>query len=263
LGPNETKQFGSNTLKPTFKKFDLTGFWPLSSTLTTDLTRDKGFQVLIDGRSSQSAIRFESARGVEEMDSIKSCLAIAIIILASSFSLIAQEHTPRPPVVTPGPKPTTPVSPIDNGGWVRFTSELGRFSVLMPQMPGPKVSETTQGQYGPYTTHIFVVKAPPSIFLIGWVEYDPNFNFNGQAELEANRDNFVKGFNATLLDSRALTIDGYQAIEFIAETKDRRFKSRVYLVGRRPYQIVIGSPKDEDDSVSVNRFFNSFKVSPN
>ena len=34
------------------------------------------------------------------------------------------------------------------------------------------------------------------------------------------------------------------------------------MVGRRPYQIVIGSPKGQDDSANVKRFFNSFKVSP-
>jgi hypothetical protein len=32
------------------------------------------------------------------------------------------------------------------------------------------------------------------------------------------------------------------------------------MVGRRPYQIVIGSPKGYDDTASVNRFFKSFKV---
>ncbi len=48
------------------------------------------------------------------------------------------------------------------------------------------------------------------MFLIGWVDYDPSFNFNRQAELEANRDNFVKGLKATLAEHVAqLTIDGY------------------------------------------------------
>jgi hypothetical protein len=71
--------------------------------------------------------------------------------------------------------------------------------------------------------------------LNGWVDYDPNFNFNRQAELEANRKNFVKGIKAQLMDSSALMIDGYQVIEFIADTETRRFKSRVYMVGGRPY----------------------------
>jgi len=129
----------------------------------------------------------------------------------------------------------------------------------MPEIPEDKI-ETTQSSHGPYTTHLFIVKDTTSVYLIGWVDYDPSFNFNRQAELEANRDNFVKGINAKLINTRPTMIDGYSAIEFTAETVDRVFKSRVYMVGRRPYQIVIGSPKGQDDTASVNRFFNSFKV---
>ena len=58
-----------------------------------------------------------------------------------------------------------------------------------------------------------------------------------------------------------MQIDGYQVIEFTADTTDRTFKSRVYMVGRRPYQIVIGYPKGTDEEAPVGRFFNSFKVS--
>ena len=133
---------------------------------------------------------------------------------------------------------------------------------MMPESPSEK-SETVDSSHGPYTTHLFVVKDTTSVYLIGWVDYDPSFNFNRQAELEANRDNFVKGINATLLTTRGTVINGYSAIEFTAETGDRTFRSRVFMVGRRPYQIVIGSPKGTDDTENVNRFFNSFKVSPN
>jgi hypothetical protein len=178
--------------------------------------------------------------------------------LALCLSIEAQEHTRRPPA-TP-PSSTMPPARTDNGGWANFTSEEGRFSVLMPEIPTDK-TETVDSAHGPYTTHLFVVRDQTSVYLIGWVDYDPSFNFNRQAELEANRDNFVKGINAQLVSSRPTMIDGYSAIEFTAETEDRVFKSRVYMVGRRPYQIVIGSPKGQDDSVNVNRFFNSFKVS--
>jgi hypothetical protein len=55
----------------------------------------------------------------------------------------------------------------------------------------------------------FVAKDTVNVYLIGWVDYDPSFNFNRQSELDANRDNFVKGINATLtaqpqLDPRRL-----------------------------------------------------------
>ena len=194
---------------------------------------------------------------------MKRFLAILLTTLAFSLSLSAQEHTTkRPPVQAPArPTPTPVAVGNDNGGWVRYNSVTGRFSVLMPETPEEK-TDTTQSDHGPYTTHLFVVRDTKNVYLIGWVDYDPSFNFNRQAELEANRDNFVKGINATLLTTRSLNLDGYPAVEFSAETADRVFKSRVYMVGRRPYQIVIGSPKDEPDMVSTNRFFNSFKVSP-
>ena len=190
-------------------------------------------------------------------------VAILTMTLALSGAGVAQEHTPRRPT-TPAPTPTPRITASDpnDAGWVRFTSELGRFSVLMPEMPTDK-TETTPSEHGPYTTHLFIVRDPANVYLIGWVDYDPSFNFNRQSELAANRDNFVKGIKATLVSTRPLTIDGYQALEFVAETTERVFKSRVYMVGRRPYQIVIGYPKDQEDPLTTNRFFNSFKVRTN
>ncbi len=191
---------------------------------------------------------------------MKRFLALSLVMLGLSVSLNAQEHSARPSA-TPS-NTTPPATATDNSGWVKFASDNGHFSVLMPDTPTEKV-ETTDSSHGPYTTHLFIVKDTTSVYLIGWVDYDPSFNFNRQAELEANRDNFVKGINAKLLTNRPTMVNGYSGLEFTAETEDRVFKSRVFLVGRRPYQLVIGSPKEMDDTASVNRFFNSFKVSPN
>lgn len=193
---------------------------------------------------------------------MKTFLVISLVMLGLSISLKAQEHSPRPsatPSNTPAPLPA-----MDASGWIKFTSDEGHFSVLMPDTPTEK-SETVPSEHGPYTTHLFMVRGSPvlPVYLIGWVDYDPSFNFNRQAELEANRDNFVKGLQATLVSTRATVINGYSAIEFTAETADRIFKSRVLLVGRRPYQLVIGTPKGQDDTANVTRFFNSFKVRAN
>lgn len=194
---------------------------------------------------------------------MKSLWVILLITVALTFSSSAQEHTKRPPK----PPPNTTSAPTDatnanRGGWAPFTSDKGRFSVLLPGTPEEKV-ETKQTNHGPYTTHLLILRQPPNVFLVGWVDYDPSFNFNRHTELEMNRDNFLKGVEAKLLTNRFLMIDNYQALEFTAETAQRIFTSRVYIVGRRPYQIVIGSPKGVNDSVNVDRFFNSFKVSLN
>lgn len=188
---------------------------------------------------------------------MRQLFAILFATLTLTINLAAQEHT-RPPSPTPSTPPRNS-APADTGGWVRFTSDSGHFAVLLPEVPKEQ-TETTQSEHGPYTTHLFVVRDTVNVYLVGYVDYDPSFNFNKQNELDANRDNFVKGIKATLTASRSLTLDGYQALEFSAETADRLFRSRVYIVGRRPYQIVIGVPKDSEDPALVNRFFNSFKV---
>ncbi|PWT80763.1 MAG: hypothetical protein C5B44_04835 [Acidobacteria bacterium] len=163
----------------------------------------------------------------------------------------AQEHSasgnPRPP------------STIDTGSWVRLNSDEGQFSVLLPELVKDQ-AETKSSSKGPYTTHLFVARTAKGVFLVGWVDYDPSFNFGVQSELEANRDNFVKGVEATLLNSSRITLDGNPGLEFTAETPKTMFKSRVYIVGRRPYQLIAGTYKGQDNSDEVARFFASFEV---
>ena len=199
---------------------------------------------------------------------MKRFLAILLMTLWLSLAASAQEHTRRPPTAPARPTPTpvrptpTPVRTVDpdSGGWVPFVSDLGRFSILVPKIP-EETKETVPSDHGPYTTYLYIAREPSYVYLIGWVDYDPSFNFNRQKELEANRDNFVKGVKATLTSTQSLKIDGFPVIEFTADTAERTFHSRVYMVGRRPYQIVIGYPKGQSELAPIARFFDSFKVS--
>jgi hypothetical protein len=99
-----------------------------------------------------------------------------------------------------------------------------------------------------------------SVYAIGWVDYDPDFNFSRIAELEANRDNLIKGLKATLISTKTLTLMDTRRLEFTAETADQSLKSRVYLVGRRPYQLLTVTKKGLDDSNNTDHFFASFKI---
>ena len=195
---------------------------------------------------------------------MKRFLAILFVTLWLSLAATAQEHTRRPPTAPARPTPTparaAAATEPDPGGWVRFKSELGRFSILVPTVP-EETKETTPSDHGPYTTYLFITREPSYVYLIGWVDYDPSFNFNRQKELEANRDNFVKGVKATLTSSQSMQVDGYPVVEFTCDTTERTFHSRVFMVGRRPYQIVIGYPKGQSEVAPIAKFFNSFKVS--
>ncbi len=117
---------------------------------------------------------------------MKQFLTISAITLALSCPLSAQEHgkpgsrttAPTPPSTSTLPK-MGDTSVRDVSGWVKFSSPIGRFSVLMPETPTEQ-AETTKSEHGPYTTHLFIVRDTISVYLIGWVDYDPSFNFNRQ-----------------------------------------------------------------------------------
>jgi len=143
--------------------------------------------------------------------------------------------------------------------WIRFESRVGQFTVLVPQMPSQKL-EIQQSNAGPSTTHLFTAQLKETVFVVGWVDYDKKFKVVAQNELNANRDNFIKQIKGTLVSSKDTTFDGHQSLEFTAETGNTIYRSRVLIVGRRPYQVTTGTTKGIDDSANITRFFESFKI---
>jgi hypothetical protein len=146
-------------------------------------------------------------------------------------------------------------------GWVKFSPPGSPFTVLMPTEP-KESKQTSESPNGPYTTYLFTSAGPGrEIYLVGWVDYDPKFNFGVQAELEANRDNFVKNLKATLLSTTPVKLGTHPGIEFKAELEGKAdIVSRVYIVGRRPYQLIMLTPTGLDSSASRKRFFSSFRL---
>jgi hypothetical protein len=147
-------------------------------------------------------------------------------------------------------------------GWLKFTSDEGRFSVLMPGPDAPRDQAVTKTdpKVGAYTAHLFAKKAEKGLFVAVWVDYAPSVNLDVQGEINANRDNFLKGVKARLTSERAITLDGHRGLEFTAESDQAVFKSRVYVVGKRPYQLIAVTYKGFDDAEHVNAFFSSFQL---
>src|SRR5947209_7765787 len=74
------------------------------------------------------------------------------------------------------------------GDWIKFTSDAGRFSVLMPGPEAPKddAATKTDPKLGPYTTHLFLQKSDKGLFLAGWVDYAPSVRLDIPGELAAS-----------------------------------------------------------------------------
>ena len=152
------------------------------------------------------------------------------------------------------------ISKIQSQDWTTFNSAAGKFSVLLPAQP--KMQTDTSRTYPNYTTNLFISKTTTDYFVIGWVDYESSYTFDAQKELEANRDNFIKGINGTLVSTTNTKFNGYQAIEFVAQSGSFYWTSKVFLVGRRPYQLLAGSNTGKASN-DESKFYNSFSVQHN
>jgi hypothetical protein len=147
--------------------------------------------------------------------------------------------------------------------WVKFSPPGSpHFSVLLPTEPQEKKESKWQGPNGPYTGYMFASVAPTGeAYMVAWVDYEKKFDLNVQAELEANRDNFLKGLDAKLLSTTPIKLGAHPGIEFKAVVPGRAdVVSRFYVVGRRPYGLSMVSPVGRDASADRERFFSSFKL---
>jgi hypothetical protein len=111
------------------------------------------------------------------------------------------------------------------------------------------------------TDFLGLCTAGDEIYAVGWTDYEDGYTFSDESELLANRDNLLKGLKANLLTSSWLTVDGVKVLEFTGNAGSTKLvTSRVWLVGRRPYQLGILTPLTSDRSVNIRRFLTSFRL---
>ena len=141
--------------------------------------------------------------------------------------------------------------------WITFNSNEGKFTAMLPSQPTIRLD--TSKTYPRSITKLFISQSTNDIFIIGWVDYDSSYKFNEQSELNANRDNFIEAINGTLVDSKNIDFNGYKGLEFSASSSAFFWTSKVFIVGKRPYQLLAGSNTGKR-SENENKFYNSFSI---
>jgi len=163
-------------------------------------------------------------------------LILANLLLIFSFrAAAAQDQLPAP--------------------WARFEHEGGGFTVLMPGKPVETITQRPK-----YTLHSFTVTLGRSVFSVSYSDYVPEVKLD-ESSVSSNIEKFNKNLGAKLLTTREMKIDGRTGVEFTAETPALNVKSRVFVVGNRMFQTAALVFKDVDDTIGVDRFFDSFKFS--
>lgn len=152
--------------------------------------------------------------------------------------------------------------------WVPFASSEGRFSVLMPETPSQsQASEATATS--PVARHFFrASRKEPHVLSVG-VEYsdlpvevarDPR-----QVLREATGDGLADP-GERVLERRDITLGPHPGVEIVMTTpvqsQQVTTRLRVFLVGSRLYQVKAGSLEPEAVSDDVNKFLDSFQITP-
>jgi len=133
--------------------------------------------------------------------------------------------------------------------WIRFSPVGSGFEIMLPSEPTEKVEKRAN-----FTTHMYSATLGKTVFLISYSDYQTT----PEKALEANRDDFNKQMQATLLSSRSVELDGKHGLEFTSEISAANVRSRIFLVGNRLYQMAALVFKDTQDDTNVDRFFQSF-----
>lgn len=144
------------------------------------------------------------------------------------------------------------------GGWIRYSSAKGRFSILMPTQP--KVQEQpvdTDG--GKLINHVFLSQSGTAAFAISYADYPQN-NADPQKVLDDVRQGAITGIKGTFISGKNITHKGFHGREFQASTQGALYTSRIFIVNNRLYQMVVVAPIGQLTAADINKFLTSFDL---
>lgn len=144
----------------------------------------------------------------------------------------------------------------DPPGWINFAPEGAGFSILFPGQPVEAINKKTA-----YTLHSFTITANRATYVASYTDY-VEVKPKPAEFLVANRDRFNKGLQATLISCREITLDGNTGLEFVSENPAANIKSQLFLIGNRLFQMATVVFKDTDQTEWTDKFFASFKFTP-
>jgi hypothetical protein len=150
--------------------------------------------------------------------------------------------------------------------WSKVESTEGRFSVVMPVKPETGVKDVDTA-VGKLQLHSFGASGKVGQFMLSYADY-PNESKTAtqqEAVLDGVRGGVLKGLQADLLSETKVTLNGYPGREMRAtkmiDGGEVIFSWKMFLVGRRLYQLGVATVKADSESPDIQKFFRSFQLS--
>jgi hypothetical protein len=149
--------------------------------------------------------------------------------------------------------------------WVKYTSDEGRYSALIPQQPKLSTQEATAPGGEKFMQYMAQTNDADSIYMVGYFDYAGNMIFS----LDKARDGVLDATKGTLIKEEPISLGGNAGRELKVATKNGDFdlliRIRFYEIGRRIYVLQHIFQKASDTpavTAKTTRFFDSFKPTP-
>ncbi len=197
---------------------------------------------------------------------MKSVFPTLLLLSALGFPALGLAQTSPPP-------PPPPSKEYFPKAWKPFQDKEGRFSIKFPEPPTESVQnrETSRGKI---ETHSLGFKGGIVILTLLYTDFPvlPTEQKEQTALLERFRDNLLKTFqssNPKIIRQSEISLAGNPGSYCHFELDNRQVtRIRVYLVGKRVYQLIVqtrkGSPNEmegaDDFEKIATGFFESFQL---
>jgi hypothetical protein len=141
-----------------------------------------------------------------------------------------------------------------------FSSEEGRYSILMPGKP-TKGTFSLQTATSTVTAHTVTAISPSIDLMCGYYDF-PSPEQNVEKVFDATRDGSITKVHGTLLAEKKITLDGYSGRRFRSTGIGNAFlDEEIFMVGRRFYLITITTATKEPNT-NIGKILDSFHFRP-
>ena len=181
---------------------------------------------------------------------LKNAHAAALLVLLACAHAFAQQQQQQPPAEV----------------WEQFNSTEGRFKILMPAKPTVEKKEV-DSPVGKLTLYAYSASNNKGYFLASYGDYpaEPRDAANAETVLDAVQAGVLKGIDVeALAGAKRISLGGLTGREFSAKKEMQGMKVvfnwRIYLAGRRLYQLAVVTQETPSPSPAVAKFFSSFDI---
>jgi Gram-negative bacterial TonB protein C-terminal len=145
--------------------------------------------------------------------------------------------------------------------WKEYTSQLGKFTVLLPGEPTTAYRPVT-GDSNIYINHITNVQTPAANYSIGFFDIPVDFTESGNFNQLFNntRYSIIKLYSLELQEEAEILWRGYPGRSWrMTSSDEKQFLTIIFLVKKRVYYLTVILPNNQNDLSDVGKFYESFK----